>query len=221
MRSVAQCGCRPGQVTGRLLLVDHVLRERDDDHLARRLPQDEVDGRREEARLPPPARRRAEDDQVGVDLAGAVDDRPPDRAGADRLRRRPRRRAPRRARAPPRATRSARASASGIGASSGSSSGTATTYSASTVARCSAASLTAVAAISSPMTPSFIGTRIRRKCGTSSKRTVSGAITRSVSPSPCERRTTTKTTMPISEPDRAGVAGAGMGGERERTTRRR
>ena len=48
-----------------------------------RVAQDEVDGRREEARLPAPARRRAENDQVGVASLGLVDDRVADRARAD------------------------------------------------------------------------------------------------------------------------------------------
>src|SRR5271154_4394397 len=56
------------------LLVHHLLREGDDQHLARRLPEDEVDRRREETGLPPPARRGPEDDQVDAALAGVVDD---------------------------------------------------------------------------------------------------------------------------------------------------
>ena len=96
------------------------LREGDDQHLARRLAQHVVDRRREEARLAAPARRRAEHDQVGVDLARALDDRVADRAGAhgrrlDRRRRARRRGAsPRRAtprRAPPRRTSARRAAA--------------------------------------------------------------------------------------------------------------
>ena len=47
----------------------HALREGDDQHLARRLAEHVVDGRREEARLAAPARRGAEDDQVGAALA--------------------------------------------------------------------------------------------------------------------------------------------------------
>ena len=50
----------------RQLLVHDGLREGDDQHLARRLAEHVVDGRREEARLAPPARRRAEHDQVGA-----------------------------------------------------------------------------------------------------------------------------------------------------------
>src|SRR6476620_251359 len=42
------------------LLVEHPLGERDDEHLARGVAQDVVDGRREEPGLPPPAGRRAE-----------------------------------------------------------------------------------------------------------------------------------------------------------------
>ena len=107
-------------------------------------------------------------------------------------------------------------------ASSARSSGTRTTWSASTTAPCSAASLTAVATISSPITPSFIGTRIRRKRGTSSKRTRRRArSTRSVRPSPCERRTATKTTSPTSEPDRARVARARVRHDRDRPRPRR
>src|SRR5262249_46854799 len=67
------------------LLVEHPLRERDDEHLAGRLAQDEVDGRREEARLPAPARRGAEHDQVGTRLARVHDDRLADRTRAHRL----------------------------------------------------------------------------------------------------------------------------------------
>src|SRR5262249_15823485 len=47
----------PSEVSGcGKLLVEDALREGDDEHLARRAAQHEVDGRREEARLPPPAR---------------------------------------------------------------------------------------------------------------------------------------------------------------------
>ena len=56
--------------------------ERDDEHLAGRLAQHEVDGRREESRLPSPARRRAEHDEVGVPPRRLVDDRMADRARA-------------------------------------------------------------------------------------------------------------------------------------------
>ena len=59
------------------------LREGDDQDLGRRLPQDVVDGRREEARLAPPARRGAEHDQVRPALGGGLDDRVADRPGAD------------------------------------------------------------------------------------------------------------------------------------------
>ena len=61
--SVARCRARSCR---RRLLVEHALRERDDQHLARGLPEHVVDRRREEARLAPPARRRAEHDQVGA-----------------------------------------------------------------------------------------------------------------------------------------------------------
>ena len=81
------------------------------------------------------------------------------RRRSPRRARRPRRARPRRA-PPPRASRRRAPS----------SSGTRITYSASTARPCSLASLTAVATISSPMIPSFIGTRMRRKCGTSDGR---------------------------------------------------
>ena len=45
-------------------LLEDALWEGDDEHLARRVLEDVVDGRGEEPRLPPPARRRAEDDQI-------------------------------------------------------------------------------------------------------------------------------------------------------------
>src|SRR4051812_24495226 len=68
----------------RQLLVHHGLREGDDQHLARGLAEDVVDRRREEPRLAPPARSRAEDDQIGVDLECVLDDRGADRARSDR-----------------------------------------------------------------------------------------------------------------------------------------
>ena len=126
-----------------------------------RLAEHEVDGRREEAGLAPPARRRPEHDQVGVELVRALDDRGADRPRpngrsvdghrvlrAEELRLRERRlgplvlveRAVRRAAA--RAARGSRAAPA-------------------PARPCSLASLTAVASISSPMIPSFIGTRIR------------------------------------------------------------
>src|SRR5262245_19814433 len=64
------------------LLVEDALREGDDEDLAWGASQHVVDGRREEAGLPPPARRAAEHDQVGVRLVGMHHDRLPDRAGA-------------------------------------------------------------------------------------------------------------------------------------------
>src|SRR6185369_11202656 len=67
------------------LLVEHAVGERDDEHLARRVAQDVVDGRREEPRLPAPARRRAEHDQVGLAARRLVDDRVPDRPRVDGL----------------------------------------------------------------------------------------------------------------------------------------
>ena len=66
-----------------LSVLQHALGERDDEHLAGRVAQDVVDRRREEPRLPPPARRGAEHDQVGPARVGLVDDRIADRAGAD------------------------------------------------------------------------------------------------------------------------------------------
>src|SRR6187200_1802294 len=61
---------------------EHSVGERDDEHLARRAAKDEVDGRREEAGLAPPARRRAEDYEVGVPPARLVDDGVTDRPRA-------------------------------------------------------------------------------------------------------------------------------------------
>src|SRR6478609_8586114 len=72
-----------GPLGRRQLLVEDRLRERDDQDLARCLAQHVVDRGREEPRLPPPAGRGAEDDQVGVDLERALDDRLADRPGAD------------------------------------------------------------------------------------------------------------------------------------------
>src|SRR5262249_15562019 len=74
--SRAYCSSR-GSI-GRLL--QHALRERDDQHFARGLLQDVLDCRREEARLAPPARRGAEDDQVGARAARLLHDRLADRA---------------------------------------------------------------------------------------------------------------------------------------------
>src|SRR5438874_5672778 len=65
-----------------LLLLERSLREGDDEHLGGRLAKDVLDGRREEARLPAPAGRRAEDDQIRVDLGGDLEDRVADRARA-------------------------------------------------------------------------------------------------------------------------------------------
>src|SRR2546423_3139429 len=65
--------------SGRAVPLDDTLREGDDDDLARRLLQHVLDGRREEARLPAPARSRAEDDQIGAAAIGLLDDRLPDR----------------------------------------------------------------------------------------------------------------------------------------------
>src|SRR5256885_9099572 len=45
---------------GFCLVLQDALRVRDHHHLAGRVPQHVVDGRAEEARLPPPARRRAD-----------------------------------------------------------------------------------------------------------------------------------------------------------------
>ena len=83
--------------------VEDAFGEGDDEHLARRVLEHVVDRRREEPRLPPPARRRAEHDQVDLAPRRLLDDRVPDRARAHAPRRRPRRRSPRRAPAPPRA----------------------------------------------------------------------------------------------------------------------
>src|SRR5687768_13348190 len=64
-------------------VLEHTLRERDDEHLAGGAPEHVIDGRREERGLAPPARRRADDDQIGSSLHGLVDDRPAERARAD------------------------------------------------------------------------------------------------------------------------------------------
>src|SRR5439155_18227010 len=64
------------------LFVEDPLGESDDQDLAGGAAEDVVDGRREEARLPPPAGRGAEHDQVGVGLAGVLDDRAADRPRA-------------------------------------------------------------------------------------------------------------------------------------------
>ena len=50
------------------VLLENVLRERDDEHLARGAAEHVLHRGREEARLPAPARSRAEDDQVDVAL---------------------------------------------------------------------------------------------------------------------------------------------------------
>src|SRR5690348_13713948 len=57
------------------------LREGYDEHLAGCFAQDVLDCRREESRLPAPARRRAHDDQVVAAPLRLVDDRVADRAG--------------------------------------------------------------------------------------------------------------------------------------------
>src|SRR3954447_25166873 len=66
---------------GRASFVQDALRVRDHHDLAGSPPQDVVDRRAEEARLPPPARRGAEEDQVGSICLGLLDDglsdRPP------------------------------------------------------------------------------------------------------------------------------------------------
>src|SRR5579875_2822716 len=64
-------------------LFENALREGDDQDLGARLAQHVVDRRREEARLAPPARRRAEHDQVGADVVRRLDDRLADRARAN------------------------------------------------------------------------------------------------------------------------------------------
>ena len=55
-----------------------------DEHLARGVAHDVVDGRREEPRLAAPAWRRSEHDQVGARPLGLCDDRVADRACDDR-----------------------------------------------------------------------------------------------------------------------------------------
>src|SRR5947209_4407094 len=74
----------PIRLAQRCLFLDHALGEGDDEHLAGRLAQDVLDRRREEPRLPPPARRRAEDDQVDASLPRMLDDCLADRASAHR-----------------------------------------------------------------------------------------------------------------------------------------
>src|SRR5687768_10439423 len=54
----------------------------DDHHLARRMAQDVVHGRAEEPRLSPPARRRADHDQIGAPVGRRFDDRLADRTRA-------------------------------------------------------------------------------------------------------------------------------------------
>ena len=118
----------------------------------RGLAQHVVDRRGEEARLAPPARRRAEHDQVGAALSAPPRRSPAPIERARTSRPRPRRRGPRRAAAPRRA-RLARALdvLAAAARRAGASRGTRTTYSASTVAPRSCASSTAVATISSPI----------------------------------------------------------------------
>src|SRR5262249_40459246 len=65
------------------LLLEHPVGERDDEYLAGRMPKDEIDGRGEEARLPTPAWRRAEHDEISAATGRLVDDRMADRARSD------------------------------------------------------------------------------------------------------------------------------------------
>ena len=143
------------------VLLEDSVGEGDDEDLARRVSEYEVDGRREEPRLPPPPRRRSEDDEVQPGAA-----RPPrrlrDRSSAHGRRpRAPPLRDRRRARAPPRATHPLGPRPRGKPPSSANFRGTRTTVIASIAEPRSFASAIAVATISSPMSPSFIGTRMR------------------------------------------------------------
>src|SRR5262245_54308733 len=65
---------------------EDTLREGHDEHLAGRVAEHVVHSRREEPRLPPPARRGAEDDQIGVALGSLLDDRLADRTRPHRPR---------------------------------------------------------------------------------------------------------------------------------------
>ena len=67
------------------LLVEDAVGESDDEHLAVRVLEDVIDCRREEARLPPPTRRRAEDDQVDPAPRCLLDDGMADGARVDGL----------------------------------------------------------------------------------------------------------------------------------------
>src|SRR3954451_9831259 len=69
----------------RAVFLHHAFRKRHHEHLAGRLAQDVLDRRREETRLPAPARRRADHDKVVAATPGPADDRIADRAGTDRL----------------------------------------------------------------------------------------------------------------------------------------
>src|SRR4051794_32758547 len=69
----------------RAVFLHHAFRKGHHEHLAGCLAQDVLDRRREETRLPAPARRRADHDQVVAATPGLVDDRVADRAGTDRL----------------------------------------------------------------------------------------------------------------------------------------
>ena len=91
---------------------------------AGRLAQDVVDGRREEARLAPPARRRAEDDEVRPALLGRLDDRVADRRARGSVGPRPRRRGRAPSAAASASDAAACSSSSTSSASSGWSSGT-------------------------------------------------------------------------------------------------
>src|SRR5207302_4804380 len=67
-------------------VLEHALREGDDEHLALRVAENVIDRGREETRLATPARRRPEHDQIDLPLGRLFDDRVPDRARSDRLR---------------------------------------------------------------------------------------------------------------------------------------
>ena len=195
-------------------LLERSLGEGDDEHLARRVAEDVIDRRREEPRLPPPSRRRAEHDQVGAVVARLVDDRVADRAGDDRvcddldavlLAERPglgeRRFGPNRGRPPaarPRAGRRGERGRRTPPRRSRPAPSRARSRSRPSPRRCRRAS------------------SARAPCDTTAPGgSVATGSMSSSTPASRRRRTTKKTTSPISKPGRAGVAGARMGDQRE------
>ena len=171
--------------------------------------------RAEEARLAPPARRRAHHDQVGADRVGLVDDRLADRRARGRRRPRPRRRA--------RAASSARlgerrvgsrASSVGSRASSGSPAAPGSRGAPRPPRPRSSASRIAVASTSSPMSPSFIGTRMRSELRASARdRSRRGVDALEQTARPRARRDDDVDDRARREPDRPGDARALVGGD--------